>query len=107
MDSSKTRLRKACDACSIRKVKVSRRGYPALNHQFMQELITGGRHSAIPVAHLVGHVPALISPVPTNGLVDDEGPQTGMPKLLRSRNSGLQNQQQGRQLILPVHPRLR
>lgn len=71
----KTRLRKACDACSIRKVKV---GVPPQT-LVDSELIFDA--SVIQVALLVGHAPLWIFRVLMSGLADVEALQIAMRRL--------------------------
>ena len=72
---TKTRLRKACDACSIRKVKVSRGrpvGIPRL------KLISDA--SVMSVVRPVGPVRAWRFPAPTRDPAGAVDLQTGMPR---------------------------
>lgn len=70
----KTRLRKACDACSIRKVKV---GPAVFRYPQISVLIP---RSVIPVARHVGPALAWIFLAPMRGLVDVVGLPIAMQK---------------------------
>jgi hypothetical protein len=92
----KARLRKACDACSIRKVKVN----PTLpiKHWALADLDLSAMNKALHVEL------ALRSPfhVPSNAPVEGEDPRTDMPKLSRGGNwdlMGLVSQSQHRPLM--------
>ena len=81
----KTRLRKACDACSIRKVKV----------WFFCHNMRGNANfhaSVIPVGHRVGHALAWIFPAPMKDQADAAGPLTAMQKLSRNKSGNLKIQ---------------
>jgi hypothetical protein len=81
----KTRLRKACDACSIRKVKV---------WSFYCNLweSTDFHASAIPVGHLVGRALAWIFPAPMKDQADAVDLPTAMQRRLRNKNGNLKMQ---------------
>lgn len=81
----KTRLRKACDACSIRKVKVS--FFSArIQYQWTIILICA---SVILVGRLVGHALAWIFHAPMKDQVDAAGLLTATQRLLRNRSANL------------------
>ena len=74
----KTRLRKACDACSIRKVKV----------WFFCHVMRGKTNfyaSVILLGHLVGRALAWIFPAPMKDQAGAAGPLTAMQKRLRNK----------------------
>jgi hypothetical protein len=74
---TKVRLRKACDSCSVRKVKV-----------YKSRICKAGNNHSISVMKAAHHAnPAQPStfPVPSKDLVGGEDPQTSMLKLSRDK----------------------
>jgi hypothetical protein len=81
----KTRLRKACDACSIRKVKVW-----FFCHDMREN--TNFHASVIPVGHLVGRALAWIFPAPMKDQADAAGLLTAMQRLSKNKSGNLKIQ---------------
>ena len=74
----KVRLRKACDSCSVRKVKV-----------YKSRICKAGNNHSISVtkaAHHANPAQPLTFPVPSKDLVGGEDPQTSMLKLSRDKS---------------------
>lgn len=81
----KTRLRKACDACSIRKVKVWSICYNLPEN-------TDFHASVIVVGRLVGRALAWIFPAPMKDQADAAGLLTAMRRRLRNKSGNLKMQ---------------
>jgi hypothetical protein len=82
----KTRLRKACDSCSARKVKVRNVLRDRNTARESSANTMGVLCSVTNLAHLVAHAPPLTYHVHSNVLVEDEDRQTNMQKLSKDND---------------------